>query len=270
MRNMTTDKTLVAVSHFGAIQQRRGWWAWILFAIIASSGNVIVLSGEPFTNVPPALEIEILDPRADPLGNPAVELKPQGDTMQVEIPPVILVHRYYYSGDRSFQAQMLPGGPTIVVANHPKTGERCYIPVQMTPGAPRVTYTAKKIEYDFGRRGITIAFGLFGKPTVKYRNSEKLSRQVAKVLHSDSLVEHSKNAVTRAKSFAKRTSLVTTGALVQAKEMTRVVTLPAQHIVQVLPFGKALFSGDLEKSLTQKAMEHQRQKALAKAKSHLP
>ncbi len=247
------------------------WMAWVAFAVAAGSASLFAVAGEPPANVPPGLEIEVLDPGADPLGNPAVELQSgKGGTMQVDIPPVILVHRYYYSGDRSFRAQMLPGGPTIVVANHPKTGERCYIPVQMTPGAPRVTYTAKKIEYDFGRRGITIAFGLFGKPTVKYRNSEKLSRQVAKVLHSDSLVEHSKNAVTRAKSFAKRTSLVTTGALVQAKEMTRVVTLPAQHIVQVLPFGKALFSGDLEKSLTQKAMEHQRQKALAKAKSRQP
>ncbi len=247
------------------------WMAWVAFEVAAGFTSLFAAAGEPPVNVPPGLEIEVLDPGADPLGNPAVELKGgKGGKMQVDIPPVILVHRYYYSGDRSFQAQMLPGGPTIVVANHPKTGERCYIPVQMTPGAPRVTYTAKKIEYDFGRRGITIAFGLFGKPTVKYRNSEKLSRQVAKVLHSDSLVEHSKNAVTRAKSFAKRTSLVTTGALVQAKEMTRVVTLPAQHIVQVLPFGKALFSGDLEKSLTQKAMEHQRQKALAKAKSRQP
>ena len=31
----------------------------------------------------------------------------------------------------------LEGGATIVVVNHPKTGERCYIDVQMLPGAPR-------------------------------------------------------------------------------------------------------------------------------------
>src|SRR5262245_25182228 len=81
----------------------------------------------PAVTVPATLEIEVLDPGVDPNGNPAVRLQPGPDgRVQVDIPPVILVHRYYYSGDRSFQGPMLPGGPSIVVANHPVTGERCY------------------------------------------------------------------------------------------------------------------------------------------------
>ena len=50
----------------------------------------------------------------------------------------------------------------VVVVNHPKTGERCYIDVQMIPGAPRVTYTGHSIEYDYGQQGICIHFGFFG------------------------------------------------------------------------------------------------------------
>src|SRR5262249_52991165 len=87
----------------------------------------------------------------------------------VDIPEVVLVHRYYYTGDRTFQGPFLPGGPSIVVLNHPKTAERLYIPVQMLPGAPRVTYRHHCVEYDYGGRRITISFGLFGcKPTVCY------------------------------------------------------------------------------------------------------
>ncbi len=82
------------------------------------------------STVPPTMEIEVLDPRADPLSRPAVELKTDCEGgMQVDIPRPVIVHKLYYSGNRNFQAQMLPGGPSVVVANHPRTGERCYIDV---------------------------------------------------------------------------------------------------------------------------------------------
>ena len=69
---------------------------------------------KPFAPVQPALEIEVLDPGVDPNGNPAVRLRDDGfGQMNVDIPPVVLVHRYYYSGDRSFQGPMLPGGPSM-------------------------------------------------------------------------------------------------------------------------------------------------------------
>jgi hypothetical protein len=104
--------------------------------------------------------------------------------LQVEIPQTVLVHKYYYSGDRSFQAQLLPGGPSIIVANHPRTGDRCYIDVQLPPGAPRVIYTGHSIEYDYDKQGVTVCFKRFGDPKVTYRNSVPVGRMVSAVSHA--------------------------------------------------------------------------------------
>ena len=141
--------------------------------------------------VPPALEIEVLDPNVDPRGNPAVLTRPAAvltsmgpeGRMVVDIPPTVLVHRYYYTGDRSFQAGLLPGGPCIVVVSHPKTGERLYIPVQFPPGAPRVTYTGNSIEYDYGTQAVTISFCCLinTRPKVTYRNGMLLTQKLENV-----------------------------------------------------------------------------------------
>lgn len=138
------------------------------FAVVLGAG-----AHPPAAPVPAHLEIEVLDPNAHPRGLPAVELRPgpAGD-LQIDIPPSVLVHRYYYTGDRTFQAAVLPGGPTIVVANHPKSGERLYIPVQMLPGAPKVRYTDKSIAYDYGNQTITVEFCcISGKAKVSYQHA---------------------------------------------------------------------------------------------------
>ena len=131
-------------------------------------------------NVPPTLEIAVLDPNVDPLSRPAIKTKIDAvGNLQIDVPETVIVHRYYYTGDRSFQAQFLPGGPCIVAVNHPKTGERLYIPVQMTPGAPRVIYTSHSIEYDYGKHGVSILFCLLtGRPKVEYRNSMTVARRI--------------------------------------------------------------------------------------------
>ncbi|MCA9163445.1 MAG: hypothetical protein KDA62_10715 [Planctomycetales bacterium] len=217
-------------------------------------------AGDPgFAPVPPSLEIEVLDPGVDPVGNPAVLLRegPYGQT-QVEIPPVVLVHRYYYSGDRSFQAQILPGGPSIVVANHPKSGERCYIPVQMMPGAPRVTYTAHGIEYDYGEHGIKVVFGMFGEPSVKYRSGQPWSRRVGQWIHAEQ-IKHGVSAVAdHTKEFGERSKVVTYGMAASAAETVHTATLPIANTLQVLPFGKVLFGGDLAHHFAEKAYTHKR------------
>jgi hypothetical protein len=143
------------------------------------------------TAVPPALEIEVLDPNVDPRGNPAVVTRPAvaltgtgpDGRVVVDIPPTVLVHRYYYTGDRSFQAGLLPGGPCVVVASHPRTGERLYVPVQFPPGAPRVTYTASSIEYDYGTQAVTISFCclLQARPKVTYRQGVPFTQKVENV-----------------------------------------------------------------------------------------
>ena len=128
--------------------------------------------------VPATQEIEVLDPGVDPTGKPAVLLRPGPLGQVVDIPPAVLVHRFYYTGDRTFQAQLLPGGPSIVAVNHPQTLERVYVPVTMPPGAPRVTYTAHAIRYDYGPQSVTLKFGVCGKPTVCYSQATQIHETV--------------------------------------------------------------------------------------------
>ena len=111
--------------------------------------------------VAPVDEILIISPQVDS------ELKPRPVFVKdevtggkhIEIPPTVIVHRYYYTGDRNFQGPMLPGGPSVVVANHPVTGEQISLEAQLMPGAPRIYYTKQAIRYDYGGQSISIRFG---------------------------------------------------------------------------------------------------------------
>ena len=124
--------------------------------------------------VPPSQEIEVLDPAQGATHVPPVVLTGgDGGTQQVDVPPAVLVHRYYPSGDRNFQAQFLPGGPVILSLNHPRTLERTYVMATLPPGAPRVTYAGKSIIYDYGPQSVTVSFGPLGKPTVTYSQGLK-------------------------------------------------------------------------------------------------
>jgi hypothetical protein len=122
--------------------------------------------------VPPTQELQVLDPNVDPLGRPTVKVSeitgPDG-LKHIDIPPCVIIHMFYYTGDRSFQGPMLPGGPTIVVLNHPADGERLYIEIQMPPGAPRITYTRHSVEYNYGFQTIVLTFALHGRPKVTMR-----------------------------------------------------------------------------------------------------
>ncbi len=128
--------------------------------------------------VPPTQEIELLDPGVDPTGKPAAIVRPDPNNpglQQVDVPPAILVHKFYYTGDRTFQGPMLPGGPTIAALNHPKTGERTYVNIVLPPGAPKITYSSHAIRYDYGPQSVTLSFGvLCGKPTVHYSQATKV------------------------------------------------------------------------------------------------
>ncbi len=144
-------------------------------AAVGCLGTKAALVRPAAVPVPPSQEIEILDPAQGATHVPAVVLAGgEGGTQQVDVPPAVLVHRYFPSGDRTFQAQFLPGGPTIVSVNHPKSLERAYVMTTMPPGAPRVTYTAKTITYDFGPQSVTVSFCALGRPTVTYSQGTKL------------------------------------------------------------------------------------------------
>lgn len=110
--------------------------------------------------VPAGDEITVIDPHVSSDGKPTPIIYNGADGEQrVDIPPAVLVHNYYYSGDRDFRGPRLPGGPTIVVVSHPDTGERHYLDVQMLPGSPRIIYRRHSIDYEFGARRIHIQFG---------------------------------------------------------------------------------------------------------------
>ena len=214
---------------------------------------------KPNVPVPPELEIEVLDPGVDPLGNPAVVVtRDEAGKTRIDIPPAVLVHRYYYTGDRSFQAQMLPGGPSVVIVNHPKTGERCYIPVQMLPGAPRVTYTAHSIEYDYGENAVTVHFGMFGHPTIKYRNGMAWDKKVGNLVHAEQCKEatHKVAAGCKAAASASKTSLK--AAAIDGAEVVQTATLPVKNVLRMMPLGAAVFDADLGKKYKEKVAEHER------------
>ena len=152
--------------------------------------------------VPPTQEIELLDPGVDPQGRPTALVRPDPlnpGLKQVEVPPTIIVHKFYYSGDRAFQGPMLPGGPMIAAFNHPKTGDRTYVNLVMPPGAPKIIYTGHTIRYDYGPQSVTIEFGLHcGKPTVHYSNATKAGDFAKHVATS---------TMTGTKNFVQRTGL---------------------------------------------------------------
>ena len=200
------------------------------------------------TPVPPLLEIAVLDPNVDPLGNPAVIARrsADGSGLAVEIPPVALVHRYYYSGDRSFQGPMLPGGPSILVFNHPRTNERTYLDVMMLPGAPRVTYRRDAIEYDYGPQAIIVSFGLHGRPSVTYRNGVPLlvkarratahvGKSAADLVQRTGLPAAGRKAAAGVKNVAETTAD-------RAHDLGKAVASPVVSLVRSTPLASMLTS----------------------------
>lgn len=216
--------------------------------------------------VPPHLEIEVIDPGVDPLGNPSVRiLAGNNERAQVDIPPTVLVHRYYYSGDRSFQGPLLPGGPTIAVVNHPVTGERCYLELQMMPGAPRVFYSARSIEYDYGSHSTFIRFPKYGCPQIVYRNGTTFSRAVAETLHWDELRSQWRAAQQHWHDNRKRCRTMAQGALLELGDGIKLVFLPLANAATMVPLVTPLVATDWEARWTERAAVHQHDVAARRA-----
>jgi len=198
--------------------------------------------------VPPTLEIEILDPNVDPLGNPAVHTtKDAAGRTVVDIPQVVLVHRYYYTGDRSFQGPMLPGGPSIIVIHHPVTGERLYVQTQMLPGAPRVVYTRSSIEYDYGPQAIILKFGHHGNPTVVYRQGTPLLERLQQARETrrervDNWVQRA--GITQAYGYVREGASNAAGASADGvRTVGRAVFSPIVQGIKATPLG-TIFTSD--------------------------
>ncbi|MEM7784796.1 MAG: hypothetical protein AAF623_15710 [Planctomycetota bacterium] len=208
-----------------------------------------------FDNVPPTMEIEVLDPRVDSQGNPAVSVS----NGEVDIPPVVMVHRYYYSGDRTFQGPMLPGGPSVLVFNHPKTGARTYVPATMMPGAPEVTYTRKGITYRYTKQTIALTFGIHGDPKIRYISGNTFRQKLKNVVQADELSEKFENFKIKSERNLGRLKTSLKGVGADLAEASKVVTLPVKNVVRLLPFGAQITSGETEAYLAERAAEFERE-----------
>lgn len=114
--------------------------------------SAFVCAGEP--REPGFNELVIIEPEAQEDGLPAVSV----EGGHVQIPPTLHVHPYYYCGDKEYQGPIINGGPTIIVANHPKSGEKLYIEAVLPAGAPLVAYSNDKITYIYKDRRVIVEF----------------------------------------------------------------------------------------------------------------
>jgi hypothetical protein len=221
-----------------------------LACVLVLVGPTFALAHPPkFMPIPPSRELEILDPNVDPRGYPAVlrELGIDG-VERIDIPPTVLVHRYYFTGQRSFQSQLLTGGPCIVVANHPRTAERLYIDVTLPPGAPRIIYRDSSIEYAYPGQSVKIEFCcLFRrKAKVIYRDGVSPVHQVEKGLKvvgesAKSLIDRT-NLPDLARNTVEGTRNLTFNAVDRANDLGTLIVRPIAQIAKIIPGASLLTS----------------------------
>ncbi len=77
---------------------------------------------------------------------------------QADIQPTLHVHRYYYNGDKEYQAKLLQAGPTIVSVCHPRTGKRLYAQVNLPSGAPIIVYEEDSLTYVYTKTRVVLSF----------------------------------------------------------------------------------------------------------------
>lgn len=132
-------------------------FAWLLVITAISVTSVQA----QYTTEAGLNDLVILDPAQHERGLPAVILTYMNEHPEVEIPPTVHVHRFYYSGDKVFQGPILQGGPIVLVARHPKTGCQMYIDVVLPAGAPRIAHTKNSIRYLYGDKRVEVKFQHF-------------------------------------------------------------------------------------------------------------
>lgn len=125
-------------------------------------------------------ELVIYDPGVHEKGLPEVQVRDG----QVEIPPTLHIHRYYYSGNKEYQGPIISGGPTIVVARHPVTGEQLYIDVMLPAGTPVIAYNNHSITYVYPNQRLKIEFSRLFPEKISIRNLP--GRGVSRVLRDGS------------------------------------------------------------------------------------
>lgn len=198
-----------------------------------------VMAVEPRT--PGLNELVIYDPGLHERGLPAVTFEQSADGLKVDIPPIVHVHRYYYSGNREYQGPLIDGGPTIVVANHPKTGERMYIDVMLPAGAPIIEYDDSTITYAFPDRRVILYFSCCTpqKVTVKYLSGKGWVRKFHEYKHEKR--EECRTAIQKSaligatKDACEDVSKVAVGAVGVAGTAAKAVVETGTKVVRAVP-----------------------------------
>lgn len=125
-------------------------------------------------------DVVVYHPGAHERGLPAVVFEGMGPELQVDIPPAVHVHRYYYSGDKEIQGPIIQGGPTVIVANHPKNGTRMYVNVVLPAGAPQIAYNGNSITYVYPDQRVRVEFSNWrpDQVTVENLSGQGVARRV--------------------------------------------------------------------------------------------
>lgn len=128
---------------------------------------VLVLSAAALTQAEPRVagfdELVVYPAGTMDRDVPGIELLEDAELgWQVDVQPTLHVHRNFYNGDKEFQGPLLQGGPTVVVACHPRTGKRLYAQLNLPSGAPIIVYDEEGITYVFRDQRVVLTFR--GKP----------------------------------------------------------------------------------------------------------
>lgn len=127
-----------------------------LLLLAGAWAGTVALAAEP--RVPYQDDVLVYDPGTHERGLPEVEFYEGDAGLQLDVSRTLHVHRFYYNGDREFQFRLVQGGPTTVVTNHPRTGERLYIDVDLPSGIPVIAYNKHSITYAFPNKRVIIEF----------------------------------------------------------------------------------------------------------------
>jgi hypothetical protein len=192
-------------------------------------------------------DLVVIEPDLHEQGWPAVTLRntPDGG-LQVEIPPTIHVHRFYYSGDREYQGPVIKGGPTLIVAGHPRSGEQLYTRVTLPPGMPIIAYSQSAITYQYQKSRVRIRFPHNEDVAViEYHDGRGWKRKI-----SDARDKMAKKRMGREKKESPTLSSVketlgegknmVTGAVKTVDESTATVFDAFKSVVQMIPGIKSL------------------------------
>jgi hypothetical protein len=232
-----------------------GFWGLLVTAVLGRAAPAV----EP--TVPGLNELVILEPGKHERGLPAVELKPHCGGLLVDIPPTVHVHRYYYSGDKEYQGPIIQGGPTVVVANHPKTGRRMYVEVTLPPGAPRIAHCRTGITYVYPDRRVMIRYlSCFPEEAVvKYSSGRGMGRRVREyheaATSTASRAIQSSPLLQSVKETTAEGGKLIAGATGGAESMSAQLLDAARQAVQALPGVSALRSYADEREMRANAAE---------------